>query len=84
MHYFCSVSLIFSCFIKKFQLTSRKSVCEGTQMGQPRLFDNRLNILTYIALPLCLGLAIVVSDWRYVIGLAAILLFFYPGPHVQC
>lgn len=53
-------------------------------MGLPRLFENRLNVLAYIALPLSLGLAIVVSDWRYVIGLVAILLFFYPGLHVQC
>ncbi|MBN1830537.1 MAG: O-antigen ligase family protein [Deltaproteobacteria bacterium] len=48
------------------------------------LYDNKLNILGYIVIPLCLGLIIAFSDWRFGIGLGAIILFFCLGPRIQC
>ncbi len=54
-----------------------------TQMTLSKLYDNKLNILAYIAIPLCLGLAIAWCNWQFSIGLGAIILFFCLGPSAQ-
>jgi len=47
------------------------------------LLDEKIKLLIYIVIPLCLGFFIVTFNYLYVISVAAIVLFFYVNPRWQ-